>query len=178
MRPAPVHDWMTRAPVVVRADAPVAVAVDLLRAGKIRHLPVVDETGRLVGIVTDRDLRQLVFDPMVQEALGETAVTLSGFKVREVMTWGVVSVRPDTDLRAAARLMRERKLGALPVVRDGAVVGILSETDVLAAFEKVLGARLTTVQPLGAAPAAGEPYDYGFPLPGAPGPGRNENTVD
>jgi acetoin utilization protein AcuB len=174
----PARDWMQRRPVVVRDDAPVAVAIDLLRAGRIRHLPVVDRTGRLVGIVTDRDLRQLVFDPMVQEALGDTAVALSGLKVREVMTWGVVSVRPDTDLRAAARLMRERKIGAVPVVENGAVVGILTETDVLAAFEKFLGAHLTTVRPLGATPTDGEPYDYGFPVPGAAGPGPNEGTVD
>ncbi|HEX9821883.1 MAG TPA: CBS domain-containing protein [Methylomirabilota bacterium] len=176
VEPVPVRDWMKRRPVVVRADAPVAVAADLLRAGKIRHLPVVDRTGRLIGIVTDRDLRQLVFDPVVQEALGETAVALSGLEVREVMTWGVVSVRPDTDLRAAARLMRERKIGALPVVEGGIVVGILSEIDVLAAFEKVLGARLTTVRPLDTA-SAGEPYDYGFPVPGA-APDTNEGTVD
>jgi acetoin utilization protein AcuB len=168
---------MTRHPVVVRADAPAAVAADLLRAGKIRHLPVVDATGRLVGILTDRDLRQLVFDPNVQEALGETAVALSRFKVREVMTWGVVSVRPDTDLRAAARLMRERRIGALPVVENGAVAGILSEADLLAAFEQALGARVTTVEPLAAAPGAGAPYDYGFPA-GAAGPDGNEGTVD
>ncbi|HEU4368702.1 MAG TPA: CBS domain-containing protein, partial [Methylomirabilota bacterium] len=161
-----------------RADAPVAVAADLLRAGRIRHLPVVDGTGRLVGIVTDRDLRQLVFDPVVQEALGQTAAALSGLKVREIMTWGVLSVRPDTDLRAAARLMRERRIGALPVVDNGGVVGILSETDVLAAFEKVLSAHLTTVRPLAAALTDGEPYDYGFPVPGAGGPDVNEGTVD
>jgi acetoin utilization protein AcuB len=169
---------MKRGPVVVRADAPIAVAVDLLRAGKIRHLPVVDGAGRLVGIVTDRDLRQLVFDPWIQEALGDATLTLSALTVREVMTWGVVSVRQDTDLRAAARLMRERKIGALPVLEDGVVVGILSETDVLAALEKMLGDRLTTVRPLGAAAAGGEAYDYGFPVPGAAGTDRNEGTVD
>jgi len=56
LEPMPVRDWMHRDPVVVRADAPIAVATDLLRTRKIRHLPVVDGRGRLVGIVTDRDL--------------------------------------------------------------------------------------------------------------------------
>jgi hypothetical protein len=68
-------------------------------------------------------------------------------------------------LRAAARLMRERRIGALPVVDEGRVVGILSATDVLAALEKFLGDRLTTIRPLRAL-SIGEPYDYGFPLPG------------
>jgi acetoin utilization protein AcuB len=176
--PAPVREHMRPGPVVVRADAPIAVAVDLLRTRKIRHLPVVDDGGRLVGIVTDRDLRQLVFDPRIQEALGDATLSLAGLTVREVMTWGVVSVRPDADLRAAARLMRERKIGALPVVEDGLVVGILTETDVLAAFETILGDRVTSVRPLDAAPAAGEPYDYGFALRAAAEPEANEGTVD
>jgi CBS domain-containing protein len=168
---------MKARPVVVRADAPIAVAADLLRAHHVRHLPAVDAAGRLVGIVTDRDLRQVVFDPVVQEALGDTAAALSALTVRDVMTWGVLSVRPDTDLRSAARLMRERRIGALPVVDDGRVVGILSETDVLAALEQMLGERLTTVRPLPAA-AAGQPYDHGYPVPGEADPHTNEGTVD
>jgi CBS domain-containing protein len=94
------------------------------------------------------------------------------------MTWGVVSVRPHTDLRAAARLMRERRLGALPVTEDGAVVGMLSELDVLAAFETLLGRRLTTIRPLDASAAGGEPYDYGFLIPAGADEHVNEGTVD
>ena len=176
VQPAPVREHMRPGPVVVRADAPIAVAVDLLRTRKIRHLPVIDGAGRLVGIVTDRDLRQMIFDPRILDMLGDATLTLAGFTVREVMTWGVVSVRPDADLRAAARLMRESKIGALPVVEDGVVVGILTETDVLAAQEKILGDRVTTVRPLAAAPAGGEPYDYGFPLPAGAASEANEGT--
>jgi acetoin utilization protein AcuB len=164
--------------VVVRDDAPVAVATRLLRTHKIRHLPVVDGDDRLVGVVTDRDLRQVVFDPRIQEALGDTTLTLRGLRVREVMTWGVLSVRPDTELRAAARLIRERKIGALPVTEGGAVVGILSETDVLAAFDEMLGRRVATIRPLADAAAPGEPYEYGFPLPGVVETTTNEGTVD
>jgi CBS domain-containing protein len=151
-------------PVVVRADTPIAAAADLLRAHHIRHLPVVDATGRLTGIVTDRDLRQAVFGPVVEDALGDVAAALSALTVRDVMTWAVLSVRPDTDLRAAARLMRERRIGALPVVDERRVVGILTETDVLAALETILGERFTTVRPL-SGPGAGDSYDYGFPVP-------------
>ena len=165
--PVPARDWMKRDPVVVRDDAPIAGAIQLMRTHTIRHLPVVNHAGRLVGIVTDRDLRQVIFDPMIQEMLGDATLTLRALRVREVMTWGVVSIRPDTELRAAARLMRERKIGALPVTEDGAVVGMLTETDVLAAFEKILGDRVTTIRPLDAERGHGEPYNYGFLFPAA-----------
>jgi len=178
LEPMPVRDWMHRDPVVVRADVSVAVATDLLRTRKIRHLPVVDGHGRLVGIVTDRDLRQMVFDPRIQDALGDATLALRALTVREVMTWGVVSVRADDDLRAAARLMRERKIGALPVVDDGLIVGILTENDVLAVIEKLLGARLATIRPLAAPSGAGEPYDYGFPVPGSADSPANHGVVD
>jgi CBS domain-containing protein len=178
LEPMPVRDWMRPDPVVVRADAPIAVATDLLRTRKIRHLPVVDAGGRLVGIVTDRDLRQVVFDPWIGEVLGENTLTLAALTVREVMTWGVVSVRADTELRAAARLMRERKIGALPVVDGGLVVGILTETDVLAAIDTLLGARLATMRPLAAPPGDAEPYDYGLPIPEAGDASFNQGVVD
>ena len=176
--PMPVREWMHRDPVVVRADAPIAVATHLLRTRKIRHLPVVDAAGRLVGIVTDRDLRQVVFDPRIAAALGEATLTLAALTVREVMTWGVVSVRADADLRAAAQLMRQRKIGALPVVEDGHLVGILTETDVLAAVDKLLGARIAIARPLAVPPGEAEPYEYGFPIPETTEASANQGVVD
>ena len=160
----PTRDWMKRDPIVVRDDAPIGIAIHLLRTHRIRHLPVVNESGRLIGIVTDRDLRQAVFHPMIQDALGDAAVALRALRVREVMTWGVVSVRADTDLRSAARLLREGKIGALPVTEDGRVVGMLSEIDVLTAFEKILSSHVMTIRPIDVM-GGGEPYDYGFALP-------------
>jgi acetoin utilization protein AcuB len=178
LQPMPVRDRMHRDPVVVRADAPIAVATDLLRTRKIRHLPVVDEQGRLVGIVTDRDLRQVVFDPRIQDVLGDATLALRALTVREVMTWGVVSVRADDDLRAAVRLMRERKIGALPVVDNGLVVGILTERDVLAALEALLGTQLATIRPLAPPPEGAEPYDYGFPIPGVADGHPEQGIID
>lgn len=158
----PVRNRMTPAPVVVRVDSPVAAAADTMRARKIRHLPVVDGDGRLVGIVTDRDLRQAVFDPAIHERLGPAAHALAQLPVREVMTWGVVAVHPDSDVRDAAQLMHQRKIGAVPVVERGRVVGILTESDVLAALIDVLRERLVGVRPLADQPGVGQPYDYGF----------------
>lgn len=130
----PVRDWMHAGPITVRAVTPVGVAARVMRKRSIRHLPVVDFARRLVGIVTDRDLRQVVFDAAIRDRLGRAARGLDDVPVREVMTWGVVSVTPQTDLRDVARLMHERKIGALPVVDDGKVVGIVTDTDVLGAL--------------------------------------------
>ena len=133
-----VADYMTRSPATVHSDALVRGVVDMMRKRKIRHLPVVDREGHLVGIVTDRNLRQVIFDPTIQERLGDLASVLNTLTVRDVMTWGVITVRPEAQIREAARLMRERKVGALPVVDGERVVGMLTETDVLRAFQDVL----------------------------------------
>jgi acetoin utilization protein AcuB len=115
-----------------------------MRARKIRHLPVVEGAGRLVGIVTARDLRQAMFSPAVQDELTNLRGVLHGLAVRDVMTRGVVSVGAATSIRDAARLMHERKLGALPVVERDRLVGILTETDVLDAFQRLLGTATTS----------------------------------
>ena len=176
LAPLPVRDWMQPSPATVGPETTVGAAAELMRARRIRHLPVVSADGRLAGIVTDRDLRQVIFDPAIQARLGEAARGLDQLPVREVMTWGVVSVRPGADLREAARLMHERRIGALPVTDGGRVVGILSETDVLRALDEALRHRLTTVRPLADAPGAGEPYDYGFALASPDEP--NSGVVD
>lgn len=133
-----VRDRMTRPVVTIHSDALVSGAVELMRRRRIRHLPVVDRGGRLVGIVTDRDLRQVLFDPAVQARLQHAAEALRGLTVREMMTWGAVTVSPGTGIRDAARLMHERKVGALPVVEGDLVVGMLTERDVLTTFREIL----------------------------------------
>jgi acetoin utilization protein AcuB len=139
-----VRDWMKGRVTTVRPDARLGSVARLMRARKIRHLPVVEGAGRLVGIVTARDLRQALFAPAVQDQLENLPTVLDGLVVRDVMTRGVVSVRASTSIREAARLMHERRLGALPVVERDRLVGILTETDVLDAFQRVLGAAATS----------------------------------
>ncbi len=134
-----VADRMTPHPATIRSDALVWGAIEMMKTRRIRHLPVVDGEDRLVGIVTDRDLRQVVFDPRVQDRLRNDGGALRDLAVRDVMTWGVVTVRPQTDMRQVARLMYERKLGALPVVDGDRVVGIITEADVLATLGELLG---------------------------------------
>lgn len=134
-----VADCMTRGPATVRADALVQGAAEMMRARKIRHLPVVDRDDRLVGIVTDRDLRHVIFDPALLDRVPDFREALRTLTVGEVMTAAVITVRPSAEVREAARLMHEGKIGALPVVDRDRVVGIVTETDVLRAFARVLG---------------------------------------
>jgi acetoin utilization protein AcuB len=160
-KPVPVKDWMTRPAVTIRDDASVRAAIEVMKARKIRHLPVVNTQGRLVGIVTDRDLRQMPFDPAVQEQLQEAVARVAERPIREAMTWGVVAVTPESGIRQAARIMYEQKIGAVPVIEGGRVVGMLTERDVLRAFAAMVREGATGVQPLEAA-STGEPYEYGF----------------
>jgi acetoin utilization protein AcuB len=132
-----VKDLMSRAPLTVGLDTPVGRAWKQMQSRKIRHLPVL-EGKRLAGIVSDRDLRQVVLEPAIQEQLGNVSRALNILTVRDVMTWGVVSVRPDTDVRHAAQMLREQRISALPVVEGDRLVGILTATDVIRGFMELL----------------------------------------
>lgn len=134
-----VEDCMTRGVVTIGWEAPVGSAWRLMRAGKVRHLPVRDGAGRLMGIVTDRDLRQIILDPSLRERAGNDLLgALEALTVRDIMSWAVITVRPETGLREAARIMHEKKIGALPVVKNDEVVGILTESDVVRALGQFL----------------------------------------
>jgi acetoin utilization protein AcuB len=128
-----VHEVMSASVVTVPISATCQEAVGRMHRARIRHLPVVDDAGRLVGIVTDRDLRHRLFTPDVFRAIGTVPVEdlLRQVRVLEIMSTPVVTVRPDDDLEEAARLMLEDKVGSLPVVEGGRVTGIVTETDLL-----------------------------------------------
>ncbi len=148
----PVREIMTRRPVSIDPDAPVATAVAVMRERRIRHLPVVDDAGRMVGIVSDRDLRTALLAPALAEHLSAAArrrlrsveASLENLPVRRVMTWRPVTVEPDAPVGHAAALMLERGLSCLPVVEDGRIVGIVTERDVL----RRLAAALPSVKSL------------------------------
>ena len=125
-----VKNVMTRPAVIFREEMTVGAAVKAMRARKIRHAPVVGAKGELVGIVTDRDLRQAVLEPALAEEMQALAQTLRTRTVKDVMTWGAITVKPETEIREAARLMHSNKIGALPVIQSGRVAGILTGSDV------------------------------------------------
>jgi CBS domain-containing membrane protein len=124
-----VRDVMTRDVVTLDRNDKLLVADDLMRLGRIRHLPVVDEEGRLAGIVSQRDL----FHSGLIKALGygthAQRQALDMVVVKEAMRSEVVTTTPDTPLREAARLMLERKIGCLVVLDDSRLAGILTESD-------------------------------------------------
>jgi acetoin utilization protein AcuB len=143
-----VRDRMTRRVTTVRPETRLSEAARLMRARKIRHLPVVDRAGRLVGMVTDRDLRQALFAPAVQAEIEDVLGVLEALSVGDIMTRSVVRIRAAASIRDAARLMYERRLGALPVVERERLIGLITETDVLGAFQELLGpARATAISP-------------------------------
>jgi acetoin utilization protein AcuB len=127
-----VRELMSNGVTTIGAGASCQEAVERMFQGKVRHLPVIEADGRMVGIVTDRDLRHQLFARGTFEH-GERHVDelLRTIPIREVMSSPVISVGPEEPLEAAARLMREDKIGSLPVVEDGRPVGIITETDLL-----------------------------------------------
>lgn len=119
--------------VTIRASESCLDAVVRMQRARARHLPVVDREGVLVGIVTDRDLRHHLFSPGAFEALGSTRVDvlLDRVRVAEIMSTDLVTAAPDMSLAEAAAAMRNEKIGSLPVLEQGRVVGIITETDLL-----------------------------------------------
>jgi CBS domain-containing protein len=115
-----VSHWMTANPITATSTEKLSEVDARMRAGNFRSMPVVDE-GHVVGVITDRDLR-----------------THTGYHehtdVKTAMSEPVLTVTPETPVREAARLLRERKIGALPVVEDGRLVGVISTSDILEAF--------------------------------------------
>jgi acetoin utilization protein AcuB len=128
-----VRDLMSRGVVTVGPSDSCQEAVARMHQARVRHLPVVNREGGLVGVVTDRDLRHHLFSPRVFKELGATSldILLKAVPVAEIMSTPVVSVDADEELGEAARAMLEDKVGSLPVVERGRVVGILTETDLL-----------------------------------------------
>jgi acetoin utilization protein AcuB len=131
-----VEDVMTREPLTIGPDAPVRTARELMRDKAIRHLPVVDPTGRLLGMLTDRDLKHAAFMPALSEHLGWPSTRLKAPRIRDLMTWSVVTTTPEATLTQAGLTMFERRIGCLPVVVEGRLVGILTDRDILKALHK------------------------------------------
>ncbi|MCS6845477.1 MAG: CBS domain-containing protein [Caldilineales bacterium] len=128
---------MTRDPVTVGPEEPIGAALELMRVGRFRHLPVV-EGDRLVGIITDRDLRLATNSPLVLREKWYSDFILESIKVKACMTSDPITVTPDTPLLDAALIIQERRFGSLPVVEAGKLVGILTETDLLATLIRLL----------------------------------------
>jgi acetoin utilization protein AcuB len=136
-----VKDWMSPAPLTVSPETPVLEALRLLKERGFRRLPVV-EGSKLIGIVTDKDLKDAMPSKATTLSVWEMNYLLAKLTVREVMASPVLTVNSLETLEDAALRMQERKLGGVPVLDNaGALVGILTITDVLGALVRVLGLK-------------------------------------
>ncbi|MCX7837952.1 MAG: CBS domain-containing protein [Anaerolineae bacterium] len=134
-----VRETMTPDPIVVHPDTSFGDAMELLRAKRIRRLPVVDDKGALVGIVVEKDLLKAAPSPATTLSVYEIPYLLSKLKIKDIMTKRVITVEEDWPLEEAARVMVEHKIGCLPVVRGNKVIGIITETDIFRAMTLALG---------------------------------------
>lgn len=139
-----VREHMSAPAIVVSPETPVARAMEILRSRRIGRLPVVAD-GRLVGIVSEPDLLRAMPSPATSLTVWEMPELLERLPVREVMTPDVVVVEPTTRVQDAAQLMVDRRIGGLPVVEDGRVVGIITETDVFRVLVEILNAATAAV---------------------------------
>lgn len=130
-----VRDLMTATPITTGPDTPVIEARQLMLGKRIRHLLITDGP-KLAGIVTDRDIRLNLPSPATSLSVWEVNYLLARLTVGSVMTKALVTVSPERDCRDAAVLMLDHRIGALPVVDGGQLVGIITETDLLRAFVK------------------------------------------
>lgn len=129
-----VERFMTANPITASPSTSLRKALELLETHRIRHLPVV-QGKRLVGIITDRDIRQMLPSSLsVPEELERFRTWGARVKVGEVMIRRVLSVTPDTRTQKAARLMVDRRIGCLPVLRGSTLVGIVTTIDLLRAI--------------------------------------------
>ena len=136
-----VRERMSAEPVTITVSASITEALRTMRQHNVRRLPVLDENGALIGIVSEKDLLYASPSPATSLSIYEMHDMLSRLRVTELMTADPVTVTPDTLLEEAALIMADSKFGGLPVVKDGELVGIITETDIFVVFLELLGAR-------------------------------------
>ena len=125
-----VREIMMGSPVTLKPEDSLDLANDVISLGRIRHIPVVDGS-RLVGIVTERDLIGAAASQIFGLKNKSKSALLKSVKIKEVMKKRVITVAPNTPIKEVAHLMADKKIGCVPVVSDGVVVGLVTTTDIL-----------------------------------------------
>lgn len=136
-----VGERMSKPAITISPDMPINDALNMMKRERIRRTPVVQD-GKLVGIVSDKDLLNASPSPATSLSIWEMNYLLSKITVKDVMTRAVLTVRVDTPIEEAAMIMADNKIGGMPVVNnDNNVVGIITETDLFKIFLELMGAR-------------------------------------
>ena len=137
-----VQERMSRHPVTVYPDMPIAEALNLMREQNVRRFPVLDrKTKKLLGIVTEKQLLYASPSPATALSMHEINYLLSKLTVSRVMATDLITVSEDTPIEEAARLMVDNRIGGLPVMRGETLVGIITETDLFKTFLELFAAR-------------------------------------
>jgi acetoin utilization protein AcuB len=147
-----VKDRMTSDPLTITTDTNLKDALELIRSKPFRHLPVLDENDKLVGIVTEKSLVYAAPTPTTTLSVFEVDYILARTTVGQIIQGPVVTVGPDLPLEEAARVMVDHRIGCLPIVEDDKLIGIISDTDIFRVFVEGLGGgypslRVTIVIP-------------------------------
>ncbi len=136
-----VGERMSRPVISIHPDMPIQDALNLMHKEHLRRLPVVDKRGKLVGIVSERDLLHASPSDATSLSVWELNYLISKITVDGIMIKDVITITEDTPLEEAARLMADGKVGCMPVMHDDEMVGIITETDLFKVFLELLGAR-------------------------------------
>jgi acetoin utilization protein AcuB len=125
--------------VTVPPDTSLVKARDVIAENQIEHLLVVDKKGKLIGMVSDRDLKQSWASPATTLSAHELNYLLKQLTVDMIMVKKIVSISPDRTIERAARIMQENRISALPVIRDEKLAGIITTTDVMEVLLEAIG---------------------------------------
>ena len=160
-----VSEWMTKDPITVTPETSLMQATKLMKENQVRRLPVVNEAGKLVGIVSDRDIKAASPSQATTLEVHELYYLLSELKIKSIMTKNPFSVLAHDTVERAALLMTEKRIGGLPVVdKDDKVVGVISDMDVFQVLIAITGVKHGGVQ-------------LAFRLPTSPAPSRPLSTI-
>jgi acetoin utilization protein AcuB len=132
--------WMTSSPITIRQEQTVAEAYGCMQEKCIRRIPVVGNDDELVGIVSRQDIVNAMPSIVDGSTAGSSAFIAQSTKIQDIMTRMPMWVAPTTSLESVAKSMRQHKIGGMPVVEKGRLVGIITESDIFSAFMEVLGA--------------------------------------
>ena len=135
-----VGERMSRPVISITRDVPIHDALALFKKEKIRRAPVLKD-GKLIGIISDKDLLNASPSQATSLSVWEMNYMLSKITVKEVMTREVLTVQADTPIEEAARIMADNKIGGVPVMKADKVVGMITETDLFKIFLELMGAR-------------------------------------
>jgi CBS domain-containing protein len=131
-----VREIMMGSPVTLKPEDTLDLANDVISLGRIRHIPVLDD-GRLVGLLSERDLIGAAANQIFGLKQKSKAALLKTVLIKDIMKKKVITVTPDTTIKDAAHVMATKKIGCVPVLTEGALVGLLTTTDILRYVESL-----------------------------------------